>query len=273
MKLLTLLALALAGCILPVATGAPQPATTVGRGHVGISFSGEAPVLDLIANNKSAPNDNDYTSTYGESPAAALTATLAIGLGDDTDLEIAGQGALYYFFFPIPTGATIGLRQHLLGTDTLDLAIAAQVGGVTSGGTSTDSNGNSRDDEASAYYGAVQAVLQLREGRFRPLASINLMPFHITRAPEGEPIQRFAGFASSATVALLYVTHSAQLGPYITVTDFASENFSGGQFVSGGLMLAIRPDRHPPPPPPPQVIYPVTPYPQPLPPPPMPAPM
>src|SRR5262249_50236422 len=67
MKILSLVLLA--GCILPVSTGAPMPATTVGQGKVGFAMSGEAPVLDLIANNKDATN-NDYTSTYGESPAA-----------------------------------------------------------------------------------------------------------------------------------------------------------------------------------------------------------
>ncbi len=265
MKVLALVLLA--GCILPVSTGAPMPATTVGRGKVGFAMSGEAPVLDLIANNKD-PNNNDYTSTYGESPAAAATLTLSYGLGDDTDLEIAGEGALYYFLLPIPTGASIGLRQHLLASDAVDIGLAARLGGVTSGGTSTDSMGNSKTDEASAYYGAIQGIVQLHSGRFRPMAAINLMPFHISRAPEGYPIQRFKGFASSATIGLMIVTNHAQFGPYLTATDFESENFSGGRFISGGVMLAIRPDRNRPPPPPPQVMAP-GPY-APLPPPPMP---
>ena len=243
------LSVALSGCILPVSTGAPLPATTVGQGKVGVAIAGEAPVLDLIANNKNPdPNQNDYVSTYGESPAAAATLTFAYGLGDDTDFEIAGEGALSYGVLPLPTGASIGMRQHLVATDSVDLAIAGRIGGVTTGTTRYDSNGNAVNDAASAYYGAVQGVIQVHSGSFRPLAAINLMPFHISRSPQGYPVQRFTGFASSATVGLMFVRPRVELGPYITVTDFESQTFSGGRFVSGGLMIALRRDRSLPPP-------------------------
>ncbi|HEX7702966.1 MAG TPA: hypothetical protein VF403_19645 [Kofleriaceae bacterium] len=36
-------------CYLPVATGAPESASTVGAGHYGFSMNGEGPSLDLIA--------------------------------------------------------------------------------------------------------------------------------------------------------------------------------------------------------------------------------
>jgi hypothetical protein len=67
-------------------------------------------------------------------------------------------------------------------------------------------------------------------------------------------VQTFSGIASSVTLGLMLVSHYAQVGPYITVTNFESQNFSGGTFFSGGLMLAFRPDRNrhvdlPPPPP------------------------
>src|SRR6185503_2067370 len=95
-----------AGCILPVSTGAPLPATTVGKGNVGFALSGEAPTLDLIAD-----HDNQQTGTgdaiaYGAAPAAATTLTFSYGLTDDTDLEVAGEGAFYYFILPAPTGGS-----------------------------------------------------------------------------------------------------------------------------------------------------------------------
>jgi hypothetical protein len=73
------------GCILPVSTGAPLPATTVGQGRFGFAISGEAPTLDLIADN----GDNNQTGSpsaisYGAAPAAAMTMTVSYGVGDDT---------------------------------------------------------------------------------------------------------------------------------------------------------------------------------------------
>ena len=233
----------LAGCFLPVATGAPEPATTVGKGKLGAMISGEAPTIDLIANNGSGGN-NTYTDTYGASPAAAMRLTLSYGLTDDLDLEIAAEGELWLYFLPLPTGGSIGLRQHLAAGDTFDVAVAARIGGVTSGTATADTNGNATQDEASAEYAAVQAVVQLKRGTVRPLASINLMPFNITRAPEGDPIQRFKGLASSVTFGLMFVGNQVQVGPYATLTNFESTNFSGGFIGSGGLMLAIRQDRN-----------------------------
>ena len=101
-----------------------------------VAISGEAPTLDLIADN----DDNNTSSTqtavaYGAAPAATLTFTLSYGLTDDTDVEVAGEGALYYFILPIPTGGTIGLRHHFDAGDAFDLALAAKVGKASGSGT------------------------------------------------------------------------------------------------------------------------------------------
>ena len=139
-----LVLLLLPACFLPVATGAPESATTVGAGHVGFAFNGEAPSLDLIAQNRNGSNaDTSYTSTYAASPAAAMRLTLAIGLGDDTDLELAAEGQLWFYFLPLPTGASIGLRQHVIQSDTFDVAVAARVGGVSSSSSGNQNNSGS----------------------------------------------------------------------------------------------------------------------------------
>jgi hypothetical protein len=232
----------LPGCFLPVATGAPESATTVGKGNLGLSLSAEAPTIDLIAQ-KNENGVNDYTDTYGESPAAAMRATLSYGITDTTDIEVAAEGQLWFFFLPLPTGGSIGFRQHLDAGDTFDAAIAARVGGVSSGSVSADSMGNSTSDDASAYYGALSGVMETRHGWLRPLLSLQLMPFSIKRGISGEPIQHFKGLTSSATFALMLVGRHVQFGPYVTGTNFESQEFAGAWLGSFGLMLAIRPDR------------------------------
>jgi hypothetical protein len=241
-----------AGCILPVSTGAPLPATTVGQGHIGVALSGEAPTLNLIADE--AVSEDNFDDFHGAAPAAAATLTLSYGIAEDTDLELAGEGALYFFILPLPTGGSVGVRQHLLANDLLDLAIAGRFGGVSAGASTTSSDGSSSGEtSASAIYGAVQLAAQTREGVVRPMAGLNFMPFRIRRHPSEEPEYRFKGIASSLTLGIMLVGRSAQFGPYFTVTNFESDRYAGGWFWSGGLMLAIRPDRNrrrPLPPPP-----------------------
>jgi len=242
--------LLLPACFLPVATGAPEPATTVGKGKVGVAITGEAPTLDLIASNTgSGSQDTDYTSTYGESPAAAMRLTLGYGLGENTDVELAVEGQLWFFFLPLPTGASIGLRQHLEGGDLFDIALAGRVGGVTTGSTQVNGQDVSSSDDASAIYGSLQGVVQVKHGFIRPLVSLNVMPFKVTRGLENQPIQRFYGAATSATFGLMLVGDRVQFGPYATITNFESQQFKGGFFPSFGLMLAFRPDRNRPKPP------------------------
>jgi hypothetical protein len=239
------------GCILPVSTGAPMPATTVGKGRVGGAISGEAPTLDLIADN----DDNATANTavaYGAAPAAAMTLTLSYGLADHTDLEVAGEGALYFFIFPLPTGGSIGLRQHIDAGDSLDIGLAARIGHVGSTATITDEMGNETESGASANYGAFQIVLQTKHGVVRPLLALNVMPARITRDPSDEAPFEFSGLASSVTGGVMFVGRHALIGPYLTATNFYSDRFdNSGWFVSGGLTFAIRPDRNRPVPPPP----------------------
>ncbi len=277
-----------AGCILPVSTGAPLPATTVGKGNVGFALHGESPTVNLVA------DGSTVEEWHNAAPAATMTATLSYGITDSTDVEVAGEGALFYFLIPIPTGGTIGFRQQF-STDSLDVALAAKVGRVSAGVRDDADDASGEEDEASATFGAAQLVAQLKTGTFRPLAALNIMPLRIRRAPYGEETLKFTGLATSVTLAGLIATRNAQFGPYVTFTHFASERVEGGWFPSFGLMFAFRPakrtriDPSPPPPsyydptlpvdpaappyPPPPAPYPAAPYPAaPYPPPPPPAP-
>lgn len=266
MKLAKLALLAsLSGCYLPVMTGAPDSAQTVGKGKLGFSVGAEAPELDLIA--KDSTKETQYTDSYGEAPSAGMRGTLAFGVTDSTDLELSAEGQLWFFFLPLPTGASIGIRQHVAANDLFDFAIAGKFGGVSSGTATVDSSGNATSDEASAYFGSLSGVVQVRHGLFRPLVSLNVMPFKITRAVDGEPIQRFWGAATSVTFAAMFVGDFAQFGPYATFTNFESQQFKGGFFPSFGLMLSFRHDHNKEPPPnpyppgyAPPTYQPVTPY-------------
>lgn len=263
MKHLALLCAFATGCILPVSTGAPLPATTVGKGRIGGAISGEAPTLDLIADDDNSSTTTSDPIAYGAAPAAALTFTLSYGITDDTDLEVAGEGALYYFILPLPTGGSIGLRQHIDAGESLDLGVALKIGRVGSSSEVTDSNGNKTESGASAAYGALQAVLQTKRGMMRPLLAINLMAARIHRSPSDEPAFDFRGLASSVTGGLMFVGKHALVGPYLAATNFYSDRFdNSGWFVSGGLAFAIRPDRNrerplpPPYAPPSPMVYP-----------------
>lgn len=239
-------ALFASGCILPVSTGAPLPATTVGKGKLGFALSGEAPTLDLISDNK----DSDQTGSanavsYGAAPAAAATMTLSYGIGDDTDLEIAGEGALYFFIVPIPTGGSIGLRQHVELGDSFDMAFALKLGSVSSSANVSTSDGDSVESSARATYGAFQAVVQTKHGIVRPLVAVSLMPATINRDPSDADPFKFKGLASSVTAGLHFVGSNVVFGPYLAATNFYSDRFdNSGWFVSGGLILAVRPDRN-----------------------------
>ena len=230
-----------------MATGTPEPATTVGAGRVGFAITAEAPTIDLIAkDNGSGGLDPDYTDTYGSSPAAAARLTLSIGLAENTDLELAAEGELWGFLIPIPTGASLGLRQHLVALDLFDIAVAGRVGAVGASNDDDTFNGTqstSTHNSASAYYGALSAVVQWRHGVFRPALSINAMPFRIKRQIGGDVPDRFYGEATSATLGLLFVTKHITVGPYGALTNFESQEFKGAIFPSVGIMFAIRRDR------------------------------
>ena len=232
-----------AGCILPVATSTPQPATTVGAGKFGFALYEEAPTLNLTASNTDASNPDGAAA-----PAGAATATLSIGLGDDTDLELSAEMSAYLFILPMPVGGSIGLRHHVTGNENFDFAVAGRVGGVAvgygNGSDSTDPTG------ASAVYGDISATLQGVLGSFRPLISVSAMPAKVTRNfGNGQASESFTGFATNATIGLMFQLGAMELGPYLGATYYSSEQFANGgggdaSFVSGGFALEFRPDRH-----------------------------
>jgi hypothetical protein len=226
--------LLLGACFLPIATGAPQPATTVGKGSVGVGFYEEAPTLNLTADEESLAN--------AVAPAAAAVATVSYGLAEHTDVEASLEVAAYLFLLPLPVGGSVGLRHHAHAGGKLDVGLGVRVGGVAVGGDSKDSDGNTQTDKASAIYAAASATLQGAYGRFRPLVALQAMPLRISRELSGQADQSFTGLASSATLGLMFQLGALQLGPYGSATFFKSADYGGAGFFSLGLALGFRRD-------------------------------
>lgn len=236
MKLvLAIAAVALAGCYLPVATGTPQPATTIGTGRVAAGFAGEAPTLDLTA------GTTDFNDSYAEAPAAAGRFEVAYGLRERTDVEASLEMSLYFYVAPLPIGGSIGIRQWLVTRRNLDVAAAARIGGVR---VATEDSGG-RKDSASAETAQLSLAAQGAWGAFRPLASIAGIGARMTRVVDGVATD-FNGIAGSVTLGAMFQLGSIQLGPYIVGTYFTSDEFSGRAMVAGGVAISYRPDRHAP---------------------------
>ncbi|MEZ4364836.1 MAG: hypothetical protein R2939_00950 [Kofleriaceae bacterium] len=218
----------LAGCFLPIATGTPQPATTVGEGRFGGAMAAEMPAVNLIA------DDPDEIS-----PAAAGTFTLAYGLTDHTDVELSLEGALYLFLLPLPTGASLGLRHNLVDGDGLALGLAARAGAVGV------SDGDPEDpDKASSVYGAASLAMELGNGRVRPLLALQGMGARITQELGDADDGTFGGFIGSATLALPFrVGRGAVLGPYVAASWLSTDRLVDQTLVSFGVTVAIRPER------------------------------
>lgn len=222
---------ALSGCFLPLSAGAPQMASTVGKGSYGTSLAVEAPTLDLSGEDES----------IGVAPAAGLTGMVAFGLGDRTDLEVGVEAAMYLFLVPIPTGGAVGVRHQIVASPQYDVALAARIGGVAS---------SYGDDQAettrrySASYAAVSVAAQGAFGAFRPLVSGQFMPARISRKAEGVS-EKFTGTAASLTVGLMFqLSDRLQLGPYATGFTFGSQETKRIADAAFGIMLAVRGDRH-----------------------------
>ncbi|MBK9072807.1 MAG: hypothetical protein IPL79_17670 [Myxococcales bacterium] len=222
------LVVALGGCFLPLSAGAPQMASTVGKGSYGTSLALEAPTLDLSGEDGS----------IGVAPAAGGTATVAYGVGDRTDLEVSLEGAMYLFILPMPTGGAVGVRHQVVASEQFDVAIAGRLGGVA---TSFSSDGN--EQKYSATYAAASVAVQGAYGPFRPLLSAQVMPARITRNVNGDAT-KFVGTAASVTLgAMFQLSDRVQLGPYWAGFSFASERVERITEWSAGVMLAVRGDR------------------------------
>ncbi len=233
------------GCVLPATSGAPMPPTTVGQGKLGGSVRAEVPVLNLVADTDSTSNDHKEVLA-----APTLAVGGSFGITATTDIE----AELYLFDVVALTGGSIGLRQTVFSTDSVDFGLAARFGGM-SNLTTTDTRPCPMGLDlapplaASAWFGSAQAIAQLHAGRVRPLLAISAEPFRITRDVLVPPdsrnavTERYWGFAASATLAVWIVFSRVQFGPYVAVTRFSSDTFAGGWLASGGTAVTIRRDR------------------------------
>ena len=87
----------------------------------------------------------------------------------------------------------------------------------------------------------MEGVAQLRRGTARPLLALELMPFEAA----GDDGDHVNGLSSSLTFGVDVPYGIAHLEPYVAVSGVAtdSNHVAGGVFVTGGLVLAFRPER------------------------------
>ena len=225
------------GCSLPLSTGAPMSATTVGAHHLGLAVSAEAPVVDSTA--RIEPGFRRFQRSIYDAPRGDHD-----GHGELRAWRRHGSRGGVEAFTVLPIGLSLGVRRHLGATDDLDFAVAGRVAGLAIHG-STFANDTATSNSATAVYGSVQAIVQRRYGRVRPLLAAELLAYRATRnIVDGGPNERLEGLAPSVTLAVILVGRWVQGGPYATVTRIESDTYPGVWSVSGGLMFALRPDRN-----------------------------
>ena len=180
--------------ILPVGDGRADAGDHGRSRQPRVALSGEAPTLDLIANNEgSSPTGND-TGQLRRSARRGRDAYDELWHHRQHRLEIAAEGELWFFFLPIPTGGSIGLRQHFDAGDSFDFAIAAKVGSVRLRRTSSrPPAARKKESSARATYGVISAVMQSKRGPIRPLAAVSFMPATHQSAPRWRSVTSSRG--------------------------------------------------------------------------------
>jgi len=232
-SLLLLLALAAlgSGCFLPIATGSPQKAETMGAGRYGTSFSAELPNLNLTAADE---DSNPDTSELVIAPAASMSFGLQYGLADHVDLELTIDGAMYLFLLPLPLGVSGGVRAQAYDSPGLDVAVAGRLGylGLSAG------DGESNSDAASAYYGVASGVVQIGSGAARPGLAVTLVSSAVPSACFGGTTD-CDGLSTSATMARHLGRGRVSIAPFVSLTHFASADLAGASFFSGGIAIFV----------------------------------
>ena len=143
---------ALIGCI-GIRPGAPLPATTVGKGKVSLAFIGEGPAIQPNPDDQNA-NASGTTYRLGQLSTVATSVSLAVGISDDTDVELSAEGAGILLLL----GGSLGVRHHVGASELFDFAIATQVGGLwvaeSSRPTRATERGSTKPWKASRSCGA-----------------------------------------------------------------------------------------------------------------------
>ena len=234
--LLGSLSLALGACFLPLSTGAPQSASTVGKNQVGLTAYAEAPTVDL-----QATTDEPSSDDYDFSPLPTVTMEGAYGLTDNLDIELALDGVLYVIV-PLPLGGSIGLRQQIVDTPKLAVALSARLGYVQLG---VESNVDALRNNYSAIYGKATAAAQYNpRGRVRPGAALTLAPARIEIDGSEQAAMEFDARSATLSTTLSIAFGDVELGPFVNVVYFDSGRLHGSTvFYSGGFMVALRPQK------------------------------
>jgi hypothetical protein len=251
----------LAGCFLPMATGAPETARTVGSGNFGASFHAEVPTLNLTA------EEDDLAEATADhvaiAPAGALSLGVQYGVSDSVDLELRLDGALYYFLVPIPLGGQLGARITLLDQPGLALALAGRVGFLGFSSSSDDDGDGTADgeaDRASATFATIALTFELGSGFARPAFTLSATPANVSVDLAGEAEKDYRAVATTGTVSLHMGRGPLTFTPFLALTYFSSPSIDSQGFVSGGVAFywghpAERPQPLPPPRPYPAPAY------------------
>ncbi len=219
-----------------MSTGAPQSATTVGKGEVGLTAYAEAPTVDLQAS-----SEDPYTGDYDYSPLPTMSVEAAFGLTDNLDLELGLDGVLY-FVVPVPLGASLGLRQQVVDMPELAVAINARVGYVQL--TENSSNSEVRE-EFDGVYGKLTGVARYNpHGVVRPGIALTLAPARVYLDRANETPTHYDARSATLSATLAIALGNFELGPFANLVAFDSPRLQGGAvFYTGGFMFAWRPEK------------------------------
>ncbi len=212
------------GCILPLMTGSPHSATTVGKGQFGVTGWAEWPGINLAASNRGSGG-----TSLNPFPGGVLEG--AFGVREDLDVEVGVEGMLYLFILPLPTGLRGGPRWQFLDTEHLAGAAAAHVGYANFTASSQDSSTTTLRTSISALNFGVSATLQfIGIPVFNPSISLAVFPSHVWYANTRNslPIEEttFSTVSASATGNLAFDFGTFEVTIFAGVAAFYSPKLS-----------------------------------------------
>ncbi len=240
--LLLLMAMAAAlcsGCFLPLTTGAPQSASTLGKGKAGGAAYAEFPSVNLAGVAREG-TENPLPGVDGDAVSASISgvAQFSFGLTDSLDLELGVEGMLYLLLIPLPTGAHAGLRYQLVDTPSWKVAVATRVGHSRFTGSSSISG----ETRLRSFNGMLSGVAQLTTMRtFHPSVALSLYPSYVTHTGAELGQGEMLTLAGALTLNLTFDLGLVELTPNVGMVVFHSPRLRSARVLPQvGLAFALR---------------------------------